>query len=109
MKVSYTTPNGRVTFEMELANSKMAFEAIAAIQELFEEEACGCCKAKNIRCDVREISGNKYFKLLCNACGATLDFGQHKDGKGLFVKRTDRDTHAQLPNAGWYHYQRKST
>lgn len=106
MKVTYTTPNGRLSFEVECATGKAAFEVVAAIQELFEEEACGCCKSAHIRCDVREISNNKYFKLLCNSCGATLDFGQNKDGKGLFVKRYDKDTKDRLPNNGWYIYQR---
>jgi hypothetical protein len=105
MKVRYTTENNRLTFELEATTGKQAFEIVAAIQELFEEPACGCCKSAHIRCDVREFDGNSYYKLLCNACGAQLDFGQHKDGKGLFVKRTDKETKKPLPNRGWYVWQ----
>jgi hypothetical protein len=45
--------------------------------------------------------------LLCVACGATLDFGQHKQGDTLFPKRFDRDERSPLPNRGWYRYQGK--
>lgn len=102
MKVSYTTANGRLTFEIEVTTGKQAFEVVAAVQELFEEPACGLCKSALIRCDVREFDNNKYFKLVCNACGGQIDLGQHKDGKGLFVKRLDKDTKKPLPNRGWY-------
>ncbi len=105
MKVSYTTVNGRLTFEVEVTTGKQAFEVVAAVQELFEEAACGCCKSAHIRCDVREYDSNKYFKLVCNDCNAQIDFGQHKDGKGLFIKRFDKDTKAALPNRGWYVWQ----
>jgi hypothetical protein len=104
VKVTYTTPDGRISFEVEVASGKMAFEVIAAIQELFEESACGCCKSGAIQRQVREFDGNKYFKLVCTACGAQLDFGQHKDGKGLFIKRRDENKR-ELPNRGWYIYQ----
>ena len=108
MKVTYTTPTGRLTFEMELASGKQAFEVVAAIQELFEEADCGCCQSKNIRCDVREYDQNKYYKLCCNDCAAQLDFGQKKDGKTLFVKRRDKEGQ-DLPNRGWYIYQGHSS
>lgn len=106
MLVRYTTPNGRLTFEIEVTNAKVAFECVAAIQELFEEPNCGACKSEAIRCDVRTIDNNQYFKLLCLGCGATLDFGQKKDGKGLFAKRLDEDKHP-LPNRGWYIWQNR--
>jgi hypothetical protein len=104
MKLTYRTPNGRFTFEVEVPTGKAAFECVAAIQELFEIEVCGCCESKHIRHDVREFGGNKYFKMICNVCGAQLDFGQHRDGKGLFVKRRDENKQS-LDNGGWYVYQ----
>ncbi len=101
MKMTYKTPNGRLAFEMEVGSGKQAFEIVAAVQELFEEPNCGACESPLIRCDVREFDGNKYFKLVCCDCGAQLDFGQHKDGKGLFVKRRDANKNL-LPARGWY-------
>lgn len=103
MKMIYTTPNGRLAFEIEVATGKVAFEVAAAIQELFEEECCGACKSKEIKFDVRTVNENKYYKLRCSACNATLDFGQKKDGKTLFAKRQDKDRN-RIPNNGWYHY-----
>lgn len=105
MKITYTTPNGRLTSEVEVATGKSAFEIVAAIQELFEVDACGCCQSKNIRHEVREIKNNKYYKMLCKDCGATLDFGQHRDNKGLFIKWRDKDSHEPLPDGGWYIYE----
>ncbi len=106
MKVTYTTGSGRLTFEVECPSGKVAFEVVAAIQELFEEPCCGACKSKNIRCDVRVFDGNKYYKLVCNDCAAQLDFGQHKEGGGLFVKRRDKDGR-DMPDGGWYVWQGK--
>ena len=108
MKVQYTTANGRLKFEVEVATGKAAFEVIAAVQELFEEEKCGNCDSPRIRCDVREYDGNKYFKLVCNVCGAQIDFGQHKDGKGLFIKRFDKDKRPMDHN-GWYIWKGRTT
>jgi hypothetical protein len=57
----------------------------------------------------RDAAGIAY-KLFCLACGATLDFGQHKDAtQGLFAKRKDKDTGKRLPNRGWYVYGSEST
>lgn len=105
MKVTYTSGNGRLAIEFDCETGKAAFACIAAVQELFEEPDCGCCGSANIRCDVREFDGNQYYKLACNACGAQLDFGQHKNGKSLFVKRWDKEKNRPLPNRGWYVWQ----
>jgi hypothetical protein len=105
MRVKYQTANGRLTFEFESENDKKLFATLAHIQEIFEEAACGCCKSNRIIYDVREFDGNSYYKLLCEACGATLDFGQHKTGDSLFPKRFDKDAKAELPNGGWYRYK----
>jgi hypothetical protein len=104
MLVRYTTPNHRLTIELDVTTGKQAFELVAAIQELFEEGYCGCCKSDRIRCDVREFDGNSYYKIVCMDCNAQIDLGQHKNGKGLFIKRT-KDGKV-LPNSGWYVWQK---
>jgi hypothetical protein len=105
MRVTYTTPNGRLRFELEVSTGEQAFEVVAGIAELFEEPGCGLCDSKRIRHEVREFDGNHYYKLLCTDCGATVDFGQHKDGKGLFLKRRNKDNQPH-PNRGWYRYRK---
>ncbi len=77
------------------------FKDLAAIQEIFGEEACGVCGSKNIKFIVRNIENNDYFELRCSDCGAILAFGQHKKGGTLFPKRKDDDGH-YLPNKGWH-------
>lgn len=104
MKLSYTSPNGRLAFEVEVASGKMAFEVVAAIQELFEEPCCGLCKSENIRCEVRTHDENKYYSLVCIDCRGQLSFGQRKDGKSIFTKRMDKDTKKPMPSNGWYHW-----
>jgi hypothetical protein len=108
MKVQYTSASGRLTFDFEANSHKDVMTKLAAIQELFEESSCGMCKSANIRFEVREHEGNSYYKILCGDCGATLDYGQHKTGNSLFVKRWDKDTKANLPNRGWYQYRKQS-
>lgn len=105
MKMTYTTASGRLRFEMDATDRKQAFEIVAAIQEIFEEPCCGKCKSPNIRHSVRDHDGNKYYKMQCMACGAQLDFGQHKVGNGLFVKRKDKDGNF-IPGNGWYVWSR---
>lgn len=108
MKVGYTTANGRLRFEDDVSTTKEAFELVAAVQEIFEEAACGLCGGPSLRFDVREFDGNSYYKLACNGCGATLDFGQKRDGQNLFIKRRDADGRP-LPHGGWYWYRGNNT
>lgn len=104
MKIRYTTPNGRLEFEMEVDTGKTAFAVVARIQELFEESECGQCGDKNIRCSVRHIDDYTYYSLVCPQCSAQLNFGQNKDGKGLFVKRKNDDGN-EIGKRGWYHWR----
>ncbi len=105
MKMTYRSQNGRLQFEADIQNAKQAFELMGKIQEIFEEPACGCCKSESIRCSTREHDSNMFYNLVCNQCGAQLDIGQRKDGKGMWLKRTDKDGN-RLENQGWYVYQR---
>ena len=111
MKLTYTCPSGRLTFEAEVPHAKAAFEAVAGIQEIFEEPGCGCCQATELRCRVREVRGYKFFELVCCACGARLSIGQSKDLATLFPRRVDKDGAAiGEPGArGWYVYNGHDT
>jgi hypothetical protein len=106
VKVTYTSASGRMTFEFEADTPKAIFGRLAIVQEIFEEEACGAYKSKLIQFDVREYDGNAYYKMVCKSCGAQIDYGQHKDGKGLLIKRLDKDKNP-IGKSGWYVYQRK--
>jgi hypothetical protein len=101
MKVTYTTANRRLTFELESDNEKTLVAELGHIQEVFEETKCGCCESELIRFEVRTFEKNKYYKLFCTQCGATLDYHQHKEGGTLYLKDADRS----LPSRGWYRFK----
>lgn len=103
MKVGYALDD-RFTFEFDVTTPREAFEQIAAVQDVFSEDRCGMCHSLKIRCDVREHDGNTYYKLRCDGCGATLDFGQNRDGARLFPKRLGADGNPDETHRGWYKY-----
>lgn len=100
MKLRYKVGE-KLEFELEGAGQKEIFKELAAIQEIFGEEACGVCGSKNIKFIVRNIENNDYFELRCSDCSAILAFGQHKKGGTLFPKRKDDEGH-YLPSKGWH-------
>ena len=104
IQMIYRSPNGRITFQTQVESARQAFEALARIQGVFEEECCGLCGSKGIHCQVRTTSGGDYYEWVCADCGATLTVGQNKDGKRLFIRRTDEDRNP-LPNGGWFVWQ----
>ena len=102
MKVTYTSKNGQMQFEFEANGPKDLFLQ-RSIVEMHDEEVCGCCKGPHIRCEVRTTKeGHTYYEMRCQnrQCGARLEFGQNKDMKNLFVKRS-----AHPDTNGWYVYQ----
>lgn len=106
MNVQYKTENGRIVISGQPKNVKDAFKMIASVQEVFEEHVCGLC-GSSTRFECRTFDGNTYYNLRCtnDSCRAQLDFGQHKEGGTLFVKRT-KDGHT-IGKGGWYIYQRE--
>lgn len=75
---------GQLTFQLEGTTQKELFKTIAAIQEVFSEEACGLCGCETLRFVVREVDGNDYAEIHCTnaACRAKLAFGQSKQKPG---------------------------
>ena len=99
-KAQYRSRNGRIVFELQGGSVKDTFECIAEIQEIFEaDETCGCCNSSHICFNVRDTPKGSYYELRCQDCGAQMGFGQKKDMKGLFPKRTEHPDHR-----GWYVY-----
>jgi hypothetical protein len=92
---------------LESDNIKAMFDQLAAFQEIFDFGACGCCHQKQIRFVVRQVNGNKFYELHCELCKARKSFGQMRVSGDLFPHRNDKAGN-QLPNDGWYHYQREA-
>ncbi len=101
MKCTYTSKNGQLMFEFEAADAKDLF-AQRSIVENHDEECCGVCKCPHIRCEVRKSGEYTYYEMRFqnSSCGARLEFGQNKDMKNLFVKRSGHPA-----TNGWYIYQ----
>lgn len=106
MRVAYTTIDGRMTFTFEAQGVKGVFAGLSQVQEVFEHNTCGQCGSAETILHLREHDGNSYYKKLCLACGARLDFGQHRHGETLFAKRRDKEGN-EVGKNGWYHWQRK--
>lgn len=101
MRAQHKLLNGRTLIEVEGRNQKELFKALASVQDVFEADSqCGCCESANIRYSSRTVDDNDYYELACRACGASLSFGQHKNGETLFPKRKDSQGNL-LANNGW--------
>lgn len=93
--------------EVEAENIKQAIKMMSEYLEVFGVHECGKCQSTALVCQhFEDKDGHDYYKLRCTACGALLDFGQHKSGGTLFVKRKDKEG-MWLPDGGWYHYSKR--
>lgn len=106
MAVTVKKKMGSAMVEITGAESlKGMFKALAMFAEILADTKCGCCNSEQIKHEVRTVTKEggtfDYYGLRCTACGAQLNFGQNKDGKGLFSKR---DEHPDT--AGWYVWSR---
>jgi hypothetical protein len=87
----------RVQVEVEADSPKELVQALADFGEVLQAWSCGKCESTLVGWSHRTAGGHEFYGLRCFACGAQADFGQLKDGRGLFFKR----------DKGWYHYQRE--
>jgi hypothetical protein len=110
MKWTYTSHDGRLSFEFDADSQKAIFAKLGMLQEVFEVDSfCGCCGKTNLRFRVRHAEsrdGRKcdYYELQCGDCNARLCFGQHQVGNTLFAKRKDSEGNV-LASRGWSVYQ----
>lgn len=49
-------------------------------------QKCTSCGSDNLFLSYKNPKGNDYYMLECGDCHATANFGQHKDGGGLYWK-----------------------
>lgn len=84
---------------------KALFKGLAMVGDILADADCGKCGSSAIKHEVRTVTKDggtfEYYGLRCTACSAQLNFGQNKDGKGLFAKREENPE-----TRGWYIYQR---
>jgi len=111
MKVSYTTRDGRMTFELEGDTQAELWRQIASVQEVFE---CGTLnKFDKVSDEVVyttrfDADENENFELRYAGTdpelwGVKKAFGQKKKGGILFPKRKNKEGE-YLPDNGWVKY-----
>jgi hypothetical protein len=99
----------KVWIEVESMSVKDAVQGIAEYSDFFGEGPCGMCGSDDVAPEYRvgkSRDGDEYpfYSLVCRSCGAKLDFGQRRDGTGLFPKRKDNDDNL-LPANGWRQWE----
>lgn len=105
MKCSYTTLNGKLVVDLEVANTKELVEELAAIQDVCEEKECAECKGKDFRFVTRLVGDDKYYEIMCKKCNFKLGFGQPKKGKGnLYPRRYNHKTKQPIGKWGWHKF-----
>lgn len=98
--------NDRVTVTLDGDSQRDLFEELSGVQEVFGHNECGKCKKTELRYQVRENEGNKFYELVCKSCGAKLGFGCNKKGGGLFPHRKDQEG-KYLNNGGWLKWNKE--
>lgn len=116
MKIKCYRVNPDIELEIEGANDKELFEAMAHATEVFGShwQRCQACKSnfKPIPV-VREVDGNRFYELHCTnpACRARFAFGQSKDMKTLYPQRKYPKSHPRAgeykDNNGWDIWEKK--
>ena len=98
---------GSLTITFPAETDKAIVERLSTLEEVFGHTKCGKCGSENLKFNVRENGGNKYYELICQDCGTRLAFGVHKVGGGLFPKRKDSEGN-WLPDKGWTKWNKET-
>lgn len=87
LEAQYKSIDNRITVKISGNDCKDLFEQIAKFDEIFcNNLKCKNCGISETRLNVRVVDENKYYERVCNGCGNTFSFGQHKKGGSLFPK-----------------------
>ena len=84
IKLQTTLGNNLFDVECEVASEKDFFKKFGFFSDMPTE--CDHCKNKNLAPEYRNAKGFDYYSIRCKSCGYQLQFGQYKDGSGLFAK-----------------------
>lgn len=85
----------KFTLEVQLGNSKLTIEqecdgikglfADAGIFSTFPTE-CNNCQSGNLALNERKTKKGEYYEITCGDCGHRKQYGQYKEGDGLYPK-----------------------
>lgn len=102
--------SSKLIMEIEADTQSAMFEELAKIQDVFGQDKCGKpeCKSDRVKFVVRtDKDDNKYYSMDCLDCRARLQFGSHKKGGGLFVRRKDKED-KWITDGGWQKWNTKT-
>ena len=103
----------RPTLIIEVEEDKQInlFKALASIQEVFGEKACGKCGCEDLQFCVRSVEKSKFLELKCRKCHAKLAISPHDSDAGtLYPNRQGKDEAGEkfwLPDNGWMRWDRE--
>lgn len=75
----------QIEAELEKFSQMTLMKLLSMVGELSVEK-CGLCESTALRARVRQHKDFQFPELICLDCGGQLQFGQRKDGSGLFPK-----------------------
>lgn len=96
---------GEAWVEVDAATAMDAVKLISPYYELLGQRECGVCGSPNVGLNHRVSGGYDFYGVKCFSCGARLDFGQQRDGGGLFPKRKLPSGEYDKEHQGWYRWQ----
>ena len=104
-KLSIQTRPG-TTIHLDGDDPKKAIAILTKWDAMLTEQHCGACQSPQIVPRHRQAQGYDFYNLSCLKCGHRLEFGQLREGGGLFPKRKD-DQGNWLENNGWTKWQKE--
>ena len=102
MKIKLNLANRGCQLELDVESPKDAVRQLSVYTEILAIGTCGQCGSNEIKFSHRVVDNNDFYGMRCISCQAQLDFGQHKTGDTLFVKREK----GSKGSDGWYHYEK---
>lgn len=85
----------KFTLEVQLGNSKLTVEQeCKGIKGLFKDAGifssfpseCNNCQSGNLALNERKTAKGEYYEITCGDCGFRKEYGQYKEGGGLYPK-----------------------
>ena len=95
---------GKTWVEVDCVSVKDGIQELSQYMEVFVEGMCGVCQSTDVIPNHRTAKGYDFYEMKCLGCGATLSFGQTKEGGRLFPRRRDQEGN-ELGKQGWHQYQ----
>ena len=83
--IKLATKIGKVTIQADLPDMKSVHKFMGVYGSV--PEKCDACGSENVYPSHMAPGGNDYFTMECGKCGASCNFGQKKDGNGLYWKK----------------------